>query len=89
MRINRPVFDHFQTAPVYPRFTVQPRTLSAPVLLSVHLSSRTRPPPDHTTRPAPLCAPLCASTRAPDAAPLHAVRRPTRPDRHITRCKPL
>lgn len=78
MRINHPVFDPSQTAPVYPRFTVQPRTLSAPVALSAPLSSPTRPQtassvpspaPDHTTRPAPLCAPLCASTRAPDAAP--------------------
>lgn len=99
MRINHPVFDPSQTAP--PRFTVQPRTLSAPVTLSAPLSSRTRPPdraqrprpaPDHTTRPAPLCASLCASTRAPDATPLsrcHAVQRPTHPDRRITRCEPL
>lgn len=77
MRINHPVFDPFQTAPFYPRFTVQQRTLSAPVTLPTPLSSRTRPQtapsvptmpspaPDHTTRPAP----LCASTRAPDAAP--------------------
>ena len=82
MRINRPVFDPFQTAPVYPRFTVQPRTLSAPVALPAPLSSPTRPQtapsaptmpspaPDHTTRPAPLCAP----TRAPDAqTAAHAV----------------
>ena len=86
MRINRPVFDPSQTAPFYPRFTVQPRTLSAPVALSAPLSSRTRsqtapsvptmpsPAPDHTTRPAPLCASLCASTRAPDAqTAAHAV----------------
>lgn len=79
MRINHPVFDPFQTAPFYPHFTVQPHTLSAPVALPAPLSSRTRPQtapsvpspaPDHTTRPAP----LCASTRAPDAqTAAHAV----------------
>lgn len=45
----------------------------------------TSPAPDQTTRPAPLCASLCASTRAPDAAPLsrctasHTPRPPYKP----------
>lgn len=99
MRINRPVFDPSQTAPFYPRLTVQPRTLSAPVTLSAPLSSPTRPQtapsvpspaPDHTTRPAP----LCASTRAPDAqTAAHAVTLSSVPhaqtavERAVSRCE--
>ena len=77
MRINRPVFDPFQTAPVYPRFTMSSRAHCPPLSRcprpcpAVHAPDRAQRPHDAQPSPRPHHAPR---------APVRAHTRPRCPD---------
>ena len=81
-RLTRPALSLFDPFTLSSRAHCPPLSRCPRPCPAVHAP---QPSPDHTTRPAPLCASLCASTRAPDAAPLsrctasHTPRPPYKP----------